>query len=138
MKNPIIIEIAAAIIPYEKSKKILPPEIKSVAGRKWINNAIDHFIMAKLEESKLNPNVKATRRTLIRRLYFDLIGLPPQPNEIELFVSDSSSVAYENLIERLLASPHFGERWGQHWLDLVRFAETRGHEADYPIPEACW
>ena len=115
---------------------ILPPEIKSVAGRKWINNAIDHFIMAKLEESKLNPNVKATRRTLIRRLYFDLIGLPPQPNEIELFVSDSSSVAYENLIERLLASPHFGERWGQHWLDLVRFAETRGHEADYPIPEA--
>ncbi|MAD23842.1 MAG: hypothetical protein CMO44_06665 [Verrucomicrobiales bacterium] len=115
---------------------IHPPEIKSISGRKWTNNAIDHFIMSKLEAAKLTPNVKATRRTLIRRLYFDLIGLPPLPNEVEQFVSDSSPIAYENLIERLLASPHFGERWGQHWLDLVRFAETRGHEADYPIPEA--
>jgi len=73
---------------------------------------------------------------MIRRLYFDLTGLPPTPAEVEAFVSDTSPLAYENLVERLLASPHFGERWGQHWLDLVRFAETRGHEADYPIPQA--
>ncbi len=120
----------------EVRRDISPPEIKSLFGRNWVNTTIDHFILAKLEESKLMPNMAASRRTLIRRLYFDLIGLPPNPEEIEAFVSDSSPVAYENLVERLLASPHFGERWGQHWLDLVRFAETRGHEADYPIPEA--
>ena len=115
---------------------IHPPIIKSISGRNWINNAIDHFILAKLEEAELEPNIEATRRNIIRRLYFDLIGLPPEPNEIDVFVSDTSPNAYKKLVERLLASPHFGERWGQHWLDLVRFAETRGHEADYPIPEA--
>ena len=115
---------------------IHPPIIKSISGQNWINNAIDHFILAKLEEAELEPNIEATRRNIIRRLYFDLIGLPPEPNEIDVFVSDTSPNAYKKLVERLLASPHFGERWGQHWLDLVRFAETRGHEADYPIPEA--
>ncbi len=73
---------------------------------------------------------------MIRRLSFDLIGLPPAPTEIEAFLTDHSPVAYEKLVERLLASPHYGERWARHWLDLVRFAETAGHEYDYEIPNA--
>ena len=113
---------------------IQPPAITTNSG--WAKTSIDPFVLAKLQEAKLTPNGRATRRTMIRRLSFDLTGLPPTPEEVETFVADASQAAYENLVERLLASPHFGERWGQHWLDLVRFAETRGHEADYPIPQA--
>ncbi|MDP6795392.1 MAG: DUF1549 domain-containing protein, partial [Verrucomicrobiota bacterium] len=115
-------------------RHVQPPSVDAAGG--WPKTPIDQFILAKLRESKLTPNGPAPRRTVIRRMYFDLTGLPPTPAEIEAFVSDISPFAYENLVERLLASPHFGERWGQHWLDLVRFAETRGHEADYPIPQA--
>ena len=117
-------------------RDIQPPSVETVGGADWASTAVDRFILAKLQAAELSPSVRATRRTLVRRLYFDLIGLPPTPEEIGAFVAGGSPNAYENLVERLLASPHFGERWGQHWLDLVRFAETRGHEADYPIPEA--
>ena len=113
-----------------------PPPVKPVRGAVWARTAIDRFTLAKLQAAGLSPNEAASRRTLIRRLHFDLIGLPPTPQEVEAFVADPSATAYESAVERLLASPHFGERWGQHWLDLVRFAETRGHEADYPIPQA--
>ncbi len=115
---------------------IQPPKVEPVGGAEWTNTAVDHFILAKLQASELSPSTPATRRTLVRRLHFDLIGLPPTPEEVEAFVADASPNAYENLVERLLTSPHFGERWGQHWLDLMRFAETRGHESDFPIPEA--
>ena len=114
---------------------IRPPAVESVAGVAWANNAIDRFILAKLQGAGLVPSAPASRRTIVRRLYFDLTGLPPTPTDVEAFVKDSSPAAYVNLVEELLASPHFGERWGQHWLDLVRFSETRGHEGDYPIPE---
>ncbi len=114
-------------------KNPTPPEVKDAA---WPINPVDRFLLAKLEAKGLKPAAEADRRTLIRRITFDLIGLPPKPEEVEAFVSDSSPDAYEKLVERLLASPHYGERWGRHWLDLVRYAETSGHEFDYDIPLA--
>lgn len=110
-----------------------PPAVRD-AG--WVRNDIDRFILAKLEEAGLTPSAEADRVTLIRRLTFDLIGLPPTPAEIDTFVNDESPDAYEILVDRLLASPHFGEKWGRHWLDLVRYAETLGHEFDFNIPGA--
>ncbi|MFN4258073.1 MAG: PSD1 and planctomycete cytochrome C domain-containing protein [Gemmataceae bacterium] len=110
-----------------------PPAVKR---QQWPSNAIDHFILAQLEDKGLTPADDADRRTLIRRLYFDLIGLPPTPRQVQDFVHDSDPHAYEKLVEELLASPHFGEKWARHWLDVVRYAETYGHEFDYPIAHA--
>ncbi len=110
-----------------------PPEVKD---RAWPINAVDRFLLAKLEAKGLKPAGEADRATLIRRLTFDLTGLPPRPPEVDAFVNDPAPDAYEKLVERLLASPHYGERWARHWLDLVRFAETSGHEFDYDIPLA--
>ena len=92
------------------------------------NNPIDRYILAKLAESGLEPNPPADRRTLIRRATYDLTGLPPTPAEVEAFVRDSDPRAYDDLIDRLLASPRYGERWGRHWLDVIRFGESRGFE----------
>jgi hypothetical protein len=102
----------------------------------WARTAVDRFILAKLEEKNLRPNGPADRRTLIRRAYFDLIGLPPTPEEVEAFVNDRSPDAWEKLIDQLLASPHYGERWARHWLDVARFAESHGFEQDYDRPSA--
>jgi mono/diheme cytochrome c family protein len=110
---------------------VTPPE---VAG--WHRNAVDRFVLAKLEEKALRPNPIANRRTLIRRASLDLIGLPPSAEEVEAFVADRDPAAYEKLIDRLLASGHYGERWGRHWLDLARFAESHGYEQDYDRPHA--
>ena len=99
-------------------------------------NPIDHFVQAKLKEQGLSASPEADRRTLIRRLYFDLIGLPPTPEEIESFVNDKSATAYEALVERLLALPQYGERWARHWLDVVHFGETHGYDKDQPRPNA--
>ncbi|MGH9203564.1 MAG: DUF1549 domain-containing protein, partial [Vicinamibacterales bacterium] len=92
--------------------------------------------MATLDEKGLRPSPEAGRRTLIRRLSFDLIGLPPTPEEIESFLADKDSWAYEKLVDRLLASPHHGERWARHWLDVVHFGETHGYDKDKPRPNA--
>ena len=97
-------------------------------------NPIDAFIRAKLQDKALSPAPPADSRTLIRRAYFDLIGLPPPPEEVGAFVRGDKT--FEAVVDQLLASPHFGERWGRHWLDLVRYAESRGHEFDYNIPNA--
>ncbi len=102
----------------------------------WVQNPIDRFILAALEQKNLTPAPEAGQRTLIRRLSFDLTGLPPKPEDIEAFLNDQSPDAYEKLVDSLLASPHYGERWARHWLDLVRYAETAGHEFDYEIPNA--
>ena len=110
-----------------------PPEVQD---QSWPGNAVDRFVLAKLEAKGLKPAPEADRRTLIRRLTFDLIGLPPKPAEVEAFVADASPDAYARLVDRLLASPHYGERWARHWLDLARFAESSGHEFDYDIPLA--
>ena len=110
-----------------------PPAVKSA---EWPRNAVDHFILVRLEEKGLKPAADADRRTLLRRATFDLTGLPPTPAEVDAFVSDSSPAAFAKVVDALLASPHFGERWARHWLDLVRYAETRGHEYDPAIPNA--
>src|SRR5207244_1519875 len=96
----------------------------------WVCHPIDAFVLAKLEAQGLQPAPPADRVTLIRRVKFDLLGLPPTPAEIDTFVSEASAQAYENLIDRFLASPHYGERWGRHWLDVVRFGESQGFERD--------
>ncbi|QNN23115.1 DUF1549 domain-containing protein [Planctomycetales bacterium ZRK34] len=110
-----------------------PPAMKDA---NWAKQAIDRFIEAKLQAAELHHAPPADRRTLIRRVYFDLIGLPPTPQQVEAFVHDSSPNAYEKVVDGLLASPHFGERWARHWMDSMRYAETYGHEFDYPIPHA--
>ncbi len=112
------------------------PSLPAVARSAWPRNAIDHFVLAKLEQHGLTPAPEADRRTLLRRLTFDLTGLPPTPEEIRSFLDDRSPLAYIRVVDRLLASPAYGERWGRHWLDLMRFAETSGHEFDFEISQA--
>jgi mono/diheme cytochrome c family protein len=112
------------------------PPVPQIADQDWCRNAIDVFIRSRQEPVGIRPTTEADKRTLIRRVTFDLIGLPPTPEEVEAFLADESPDAYERLVERLLASPHYGERWGRHWLDLVRYAETLGHEFDYEIHHA--
>ncbi|WP_425618349.1 PSD1 and planctomycete cytochrome C domain-containing protein [Anatilimnocola sp. NA78] len=110
--------------------------LPTVKNEAWIRQPSDRFVLAKLEAAGLSPAPPADRRTLIRRVYFDLIGLPPTPAEVHAFLNDQSTGALEKVVDRLLQSPHFGERWGRHWLDLMRYAESRGHEFDYTIPGA--
>jgi hypothetical protein len=109
-----------------------PPAAKGV----WAQTAIDRFILARLEKEGIAPAEEAGRVTLIRRLSFDLIGLPPTPQEIDDFVQDNRADAYERVVDRLLKSPHYGERWGRHWLDLARYADSDGYEQDRPRPFA--
>jgi hypothetical protein len=113
-------------------RRPISPEPPTVDSRDWPRNPIDLFILAKLERAQLTPAAEADRPMLIRRLSLDLTGLPPTPDEIERFVNDSSPGAYEHLVERLLESPHYGERWALWWLDLARYADTNGYEIDRP------
>lgn len=106
------------------------PEIPRVQQSGWPRSNIDRFVLAKLEEHNLEPTGDASKLTILRRLSFDLIGMPPTPDEIERFLADTSPEAIGRIVDTLLDSPHFGERWGRHWLDLVRYAESRGHEFD--------
>ena len=118
-------------------KPLIKPVLPQPANRESeVVNPIDAFVLAKLAEKGLRPSPQADRRTLIRRLYFDLIGLPPKPEEIETFAADKDAKAYEKLVERLLASPHYGERWARHWLDVVHYGETHGYDKDQPRPNA--
>ncbi len=109
------------------------PALPGVAAKEWPRSPVDHFILARLEMAKLVPAASADDRTWLRRVYFDLTGLPPSPEEIALFLEDTSPDRRETVVDRLLASPHYGEKWARHWMDLVRYAETYGHEFDYPI-----
>lgn len=109
------------------------PQVKNAA---WVRNPIDAFVLAELEKRGLQPSAEADRRTLLRRVTVDLTGLQPTPAEIASFVADCSPDAYEKVVKRLLASPHYGERWGQHWLDVVRYGETNGFELDADRPQA--
>ncbi|MEX0586177.1 MAG: DUF1549 domain-containing protein, partial [Pirellulales bacterium] len=104
--------------------------------RAWPRSAIDAFLLDKLEKKGLSPAAPAERRTLLRRLSYDLVGLPPTPDELAEFLADGSPDAVERVVDRLLASPGFGERWGRHWLDVVRYAESRGHEFDFTAANA--
>jgi hypothetical protein len=113
------------------------PDPPTVKDTKWVRNPIDAFVLAELEKHKLQPAPPADRVTLIRRVSYDLHGLPPTPQEIDAFVNDKAADAYEKLIDRLLASPRYGERWGRHWLDVARFAESHGFERDQ-IRDHAW
>ncbi|MFL5243525.1 MAG: DUF1549 domain-containing protein [Gemmataceae bacterium] len=106
------------------------PMTPGVKDKSWIKNLIDSFILATLDAKGLKPSPPADKRTLIRRVTFDLHGLPPTPEEVEAFVNDSSPDAYERLVDRLLASPRYGERWGRHWLDVAHYGDTHGYDKD--------
>jgi cytochrome c553 len=112
-------------------KPVAPPKVpQGVAA-----NPVDAFVLAKLRDRGLSPAPPADRRTLLRRVTYDLTGLPPTPEEIDAFLTDDSPRAFETVVERLLASPAYGERWGRHWLDVVRYSDTAGDNSDYPIPQ---
>lgn len=115
---------------------IQSPAIPIVADEAWPRDSLDQFVLANLEAAGLQPAEDADRLAIMRRLYFDLIGLPPTPEQTAEFLKDTSAKGTERLVDQLLGSPHFGERWGRHWLDLVRYAESRGHEVDNDTPNA--
>lgn len=118
---------------YVPRAEVVPPK---VVQQNWVKSPVDSFVLAALESAKLAPAKPADRLTLMRRVYYDLTGLPPSPEEIDAFLADSSPTAYEKLVDRLLADPAYGERWARHWLDVVRFAETNGYERDGIKPYA--
>jgi hypothetical protein len=112
------------------------PAVPEVHDPSWPKNEIDSFILARLEAAGMSPAPAADRRSLIRRVTFDLIGLPPTPEDIDAFLSDESPDAFARVVDRLLDSPQYGQRWGRHWLDVVRYADTSGCNSDFPMPEA--
>jgi hypothetical protein len=118
---------------FQPIRRPTPPAVKNTAS---VRNDIDRFVLARLEKEGLTPSPEADRVTLIRRLSFDLLGLPPAPEEVDAFLADERPDAYERLVDRLLASPHYGERWGRHWLDLARYADSDGFEKDTGRPYA--
>ncbi|GDY08666.1 MAG: DUF1549 domain-containing protein [Planctomycetota bacterium] len=118
---------------YQPIRRVELPVVKK---SDWVRSPIDQFVLAELEKRGIAPSPEADRFTLIRRLNLDLLGLPPTVEEVEAFVNDSRPNAYEELVDRLLKSPHFGERWGRHWLDMARYADSDGYEKDNPRPDA--
>ncbi|HEY8505059.1 MAG TPA: PSD1 and planctomycete cytochrome C domain-containing protein, partial [Gemmataceae bacterium] len=118
---------------FRPLKRVGPPAVRDAS---WARTPLDRFILAKLEAKGIAPNPPAEKRKLLRRVYLDLLGVPPTPQEADAFLNDGSPRAYERLVDRLLKSPHFGERWARHWLDLARFAESHGFEHDYDRPYA--
>jgi cytochrome c553 len=112
------------------------PSVPAVKNKAWVRNEIDAFVLAKLEANGLQPAQAAAPRELLRRVYFDLIGLPPTPEEMAAFLKNPSDQAYRQVVEKLLASQHYGERLGRHWLDLARYADSGGYEFDYDRPHA--
>lgn len=121
---------------YWAFKPLTQVEVPSVPNSQWPRNTVDHFVLKNARDNQVSPNGPAPRNLLIRRAYFDLIGLAPSRREVEEFAADESAGAYENVVSQLLASPHYGERWGRHWLDVARFGESHGYESDNERPTA--
>lgn len=119
---------------YWAFRPVTDPPVPSVKDQSWVTNPIDHFILSRIESAGLSPTSPAAKAQLIRRAYYDLTGLPPTIKEVEAFVNDDSDQAFERVIDHLLDSPHYGERWGRHWLDLVRYAESNSYERDGTKP----
>ncbi|HRQ87666.1 MAG TPA: DUF1549 domain-containing protein, partial [Bacteroidia bacterium] len=117
-------------------RPVIKPEPPAVKDADWPRSPVDAFLLARIEAAGLRPAEPADDRTWLRRVHFDLVGLPPSPEEIARFLDDASVERREKVVDALLASPHFGEKWARHWMDLVRYAETHGHEFDYPIAYA--
>ena len=111
------------------------PEVPSL-NNTWVRNEIDQFILSRLQTEQVKPSHEADPRTLVRRLYLDLVGLPPTPQQIQAFVDEPSEENYQKTVNELLSSPHYGERWGRYWLDMARYADSNGYEADRPRPHA--
>ncbi len=130
-------DVAAVKKHWSYVKPVRPP-LPEVRDGKWPSNAIDRFILARLEKEGMPPAAEAPRHALVRRLSFDLRGLPPTLDEVDAFEKDKSPDAYEKLVDRMLASPHYGERWAQFWLDLARYADTNGYESDEPRTMWAW
>ncbi len=126
------IEQGAAYQQHWAFQPVRRPALPKVADSSWVRNGVDHFILARLEQQGVSPSPAADRRTLARRVALDLCGLPPSPEMIEDFVNDASPQAYERLVDRLLASQHYGERWGRLWLDQARYADSHGYTIDGP------
>jgi mono/diheme cytochrome c family protein len=129
----------AAKAPAPTHWSFLPvhrPTIPDVRARAWVRNPIDAFVLARLESESIQPSAEADRRTLLRRLSLDLTGLPPTPDEMAAFLADNRPDAYERQVDRLLASPHYGERWARNWLDLAHYADSDGYEKDRSRPWA--
>ncbi|MBI3697397.1 MAG: PSD1 domain-containing protein [Acidobacteria bacterium] len=122
--------------PHWAFQKIRRPELPAIRKQAWTQNPIDRFVLARLEAEGIEPSPEADRRTLLRRLSLDLIGLPPKPEETAEFLTDPRPDAYQHVVDRLLASPHYGEKWARHWLDLARYADSDGYESDLPRPHA--
>ncbi|PYT25849.1 MAG: hypothetical protein DMG57_23760 [Acidobacteria bacterium] len=114
---------------FQPVKRVNPPPVEQAA---WLRNPIDHFILARLEKEHLRPSSEASKETLLRRVSLDLTGLVPSPPEVRDFLADTTPDAYERVVDRLLASPHYGERWGRHWLDVARYADSDGYTIDAP------
>jgi uncharacterized protein DUF1553/uncharacterized protein DUF1549/cytochrome c len=123
-------DVARKFWSFQPVKDHQAPKVKNTA---WVKSPIDRFILAKLEEKGLKPAADADKRALIRRATFDLTGLPPTPEEVEAFLKDASPNAFEKVVDRLLGSQAYGEKWGRHWLDVVRYADTAGDNSDYPV-----
>jgi hypothetical protein len=121
---------------FQPRKPVQPPSFPDAAAKAWIRTPVDAFILEGLRKAGLAPAPEADRATLIRRVTYDLHGVPPTPAEVDAFVADASPKAYEKLVDRLLESPRFGEQWARHWLDVVRFAESDGYEYDTHRPDA--
>ena len=121
---------------FWQHQKVAAPAIPKVRNKKWISNPIDNFTLAKLEDKGISPSTPADKAHLIRRAYYDLTGLPPSLEQVEAFVADDDPQAYEKLLDTLLESPQYGEKWGRHWLDLVRYAESNSYERDGTKPYA--
>ena len=115
---------------------IADPEVPDPEASKWVRNEIDRFVLAKLQAEGLEPAPEASQLTMLRRASFDLLGLPPTEKEIDEFLADSGDQAFARLVERLLGSPHYGERWGRHWLDVARFADSTGVDEDHPFGDS--
>ncbi|MDA1274906.1 MAG: DUF1549 and DUF1553 domain-containing protein [Verrucomicrobia bacterium] len=121
---------------YWAFQKVRRPEPPLVSASEWVRNPIDAFVLSRLEAKRIEPSHRADKITLLRRASFDLIGFPPTPEEVDRFLSDTSDKAFERVVDRLLSSPHYGERWARHWLDLARYAESEGFKADETRPNA--
>ncbi|MBX9790460.1 MAG: PSD1 and planctomycete cytochrome C domain-containing protein [Pirellulales bacterium] len=128
---PAVDEAAKAFWSFQPIAAPAPPALNDSA---WVRTPIDAFVLSKLEQAGLRPAPPAARHALLRRAYYDLIGLPPSPEQVEAFLADTSPEAFERVVDGLLESPHYGERWGRHWLDLVRYAETNSYERDGAKP----
>jgi mono/diheme cytochrome c family protein len=129
-------------IDFEKGRQhwsfqpVHSPAPPAVRDKDWVRNEIDAFTLARMEQGGVKPAPDAGRHALLRRVTYDLTGLPPTPEEIDAFLKDSAPDAFARVVDRLLASPHYGEAWGRHWLDVVRYADTCGNASDYPVPQA--